>query len=624
MRPAPFVVAAAICLMLLAASGPALRAQRPLTDQDILGFLNQTVTWYRDVSSVLQSPGGSRDVLFADSLRRGATEALQLAFDFARAQAAIPVTSAPESTAPGGTRGRNLAQAAAAAAQRAQEAQAEIDQITRRMQAASGQSLLVLKAQRDEVTSELNFAVARRDALRNLVGFFSLPGEGGLSAKISDLERTVPEAVRPGKDAPAQPTAAARPEATHDFHPESAGIVGLTTEILSVSRTMSRLDQLARETDALRQVNQQLRAPLRKAMQEAIAQGEVAAKLADTANLATLAAQKEEFDALLARFKQVTGSSAPLSEQSSQIGQSRAVILEWRAALGEDYGGALRYLLLRAGMLAFAILLIFAFSEIWRRATVRYVRDLRRRRQVLLLRRVIVGCTVGLFVVLSFVTEFGSLATFAGFSAAGIAVAMQSVILSVVAYFFLVGRWGVRVGDRVTVSGVTGEVVDVGLFRLYLMELGGPGLALQPTGRIVVFPNAVFFQPSALFKQLPGIDYGWRATTLTIAATTDYAPVEQRLLAAVQSVCADYGETIERQHQQALSSMNLHTPPPRPESRVRLADTGLEITIRYPVEISRAGEIDDRITRAVIEEIEREPKLRQADGSAPKVATEAG
>jgi len=34
---------------------------------------------------------------------------------------------------------------------------------------------------------------------------------------------------------------------------------------------------------------------------------------------------------------------------------------------------------------------------------------------------------------------------------AGVAVALQSVILSVAAYFFLIGRYGVKVGDRVTI-----------------------------------------------------------------------------------------------------------------------------------------------------------------------------
>jgi len=232
------------------------------------------------------------------------------------------------------------------------------------------------------------------------------------------------------------------------------------------------------------------------------------------------------------------------------------------------------------------------------------------------LRRIVVACAVVLCVVLSFVTEFGSLATFAGFSAAGIAVAMQSVLLSVVAYFFLVGRWGVRVGDRVTVSGVTGDVAEIGLFRLYLMELGGPGFALQPTGRIVMFPNSVFFQPSAVFKQVPGIDYVWRAITVKVADTADYALVEKRLLATVESIYEEYRDVLERQHRHVQSALNLHTAVPRPESHLRFIDSGnLEITIRYPVEIRRAAEIDDRVTRDVIREVESDPKLMLTSGS---------
>jgi len=65
----------------------------------------------------------------------------------------------------------------------------------------------------------------------------------------------------------------------------------------------------------------------------------------------------------------------------------------------------------------------------------------------------------------------------------------------------------VRVGDRVTLAGVTGRVVEIGLARIYMMELAGP--QLRSSGRMVVLSNAVLFQPTALFKQLPGSDFYW-------------------------------------------------------------------------------------------------------------------
>jgi len=81
----------------------------------------------------------------------------------------------------------------------------------------------------------------------------------------------------------------------------------------------------------------------------------------------------------------------------------------------------------------------------------------------------------------------------------------------------------------------------------------------------------------------------------------------------VEHIYGEYREVVERQHQAVQTSLNLHTAAPRPESRVRLVDSGLEITIRYPVEIRRAAEIDDRITREVIEQAAKDPTFAVAN-----------
>src|SRR5256885_10067247 len=146
------------------------------------------------------------------------------------------------------------------------------------------------------------------------------------------------------------------------------------------------------------------------------------------------------------------------------------------------------------------------FRSLWRRATLRYVRDPRRRRVSLLVRRIVVTAAVTIAIVFSLVSEIGSLATFAGFITAGLAVALQNVILSVAAYFFLIGRYGVRVGERVQIGNVIGDVLEIGLVRLHVMETGADGL---PTGRVVVFSNSVVFSGPNLFKPLPGTNFAW-------------------------------------------------------------------------------------------------------------------
>ena len=114
-------------------------------------------------------------------------------------------------------------------------------------------------------------------------------------------------------------------------------------------------------------------------------------------------------------------------------------------------------------------------GELWRRAVFRYVQEPRRRYQLLLVRKIVLWALVVAIVGFTFATELGSLATFAGLITAGLAVAMQSVLVSIVGYFFLIGKYGIRVGDRVQIGSVTGEVIDLGLVRLHLMELSGQG-----------------------------------------------------------------------------------------------------------------------------------------------------
>ena len=167
----------------------------------------------------------------------------------------------------------------------------------------------------------------------------------------------------------------------------------------------------------------------------------------------------------------------------------------------------------------------------------------------MLLRRIVTDILLAIVLALGFVSEFGSLATFAGFLTAGIAVALQTIILSVAAYFFLIGRHGVRVGDRITVSGVTGDVIDVGLVRLYLMELGGAGADLHPTGRVVVVSNSVLFQGAPFFKQIPGTAYAWHEVAVKLEPGGDYTMAESKLLEAVNSVYAQYRVIIEQQSQ---------------------------------------------------------------------------
>src|SRR4029077_7628706 len=170
--------------------------------------------------------------------------------------------------------------------------------------------------------------------------------------------------------------------------------------------------------------------------------------------------------------------------------------------------------------------------------------------QFLLIRKIVMWFSIAMVVAFAFASQLGSVATFAGLITAGVAVALQNVILSVAGYFFLIGKFGIRVGDRVQISGVTGEVVEVGLVRQQLMELSGTGSEI-PTGRVAAFSNSIVFQPTTgLFKQIPGTSFVWHEMTVTLPAGGDYGAMEKRLLKAIEAIFSEYHDDMERQRLQ--------------------------------------------------------------------------
>jgi len=91
-------------------------------------------------------------------------------------------------------------------------------------------------------------------------------------------------------------------------------------------------------------------------------------------------------------------------------------------------------------------------------------------------------------------------------------------------------------------------------------------------------------------------------------------------MGAVNSVFADYKEAMEQQRlhmERSLAMMSVKSF--EPQSRLRLTQTGLEVVIRYPLDLEKASEVDDRITRSLLDAIDREPKLKLVGTATPNL-----
>src|SRR5882672_3495108 len=589
-----------------------------LTGEQVVQILDQTVDWYRTLGTQQQNATQPSDLLILFANRQTADKVVALAFEIARANAEL--LSSEASSGQGGadasspqslTRQQNQLDA------QHQSIQQEID-AGRKKLASSGKDKQDMEAKLPELQGELAMVNARKNLLDTMTEFVNTSdpkaaGANALKAQIDAIAATIPSsgvnasAAPSGTGSSSATSSSAAPATGNDSSraaPARYGIWDLATEALRQRNKIEAIDLIGRRTAALAETFEKISAQPLKQLKTYAAQSDALAAQADNAGSGVLKDLRNEFDTLAWLFKQTSEILIPLTKEQVLLQQYQHNLGNWRDTAERQYHDALTALAIRSAIVAGILAIVFVLAEVWRRAVLRYAHEPRRRYQLLLVRTIVLWTIVIAVVGLSFVSEISTFATFAGLITAGLAVAMQSVLVSVVGYFFLIGKYGIRVGDRIQIGTVVGEVIDLGLVRMHLMELNQQG-PLGPTGRVVAFANLIVFQASGgLFKQIPGVNLSWHETTLTLPTVKDYAALKDRLLAAISAVSSNYTEEIVRQTKEIeRTTASSSVSDAAPQVQMRLADGKMQALIRYPVHLQHAAEIDERVAQAVLKVI---------------------
>jgi hypothetical protein len=500
------LVAAMLVLGAAPTSTPVPAGDR-IAPGDVLTALNQTLDWYRQARIVMRSvssAGGG--ILFSRDDEQIALRLLARAFDTARAQATLIAADASRTPDPTGTRPVN-ARARLEAEMRRHEA--DVAQLQQQLRTTPARARPPLEGKLTAARRRLELDRARLEVMAKLqAGGASLAGddpEGDLTRQIETLHDAVPELSASNGRTPEPSIASVE---------TSSGAWSAVRRLLALQRSRQSLDDLEGATSALtRNVDDALKTA-RSALPSTVARlreltrdpdDPAPAAGAATAGPAPPAADVErEFQALLQRGKLLAGVLIPLHDESALAHRFADDLRGWRRTLDRQSLQLLQEIAIDLLGVLVAIAVILIAAALWRVAVTRYVGDGYRRRLLMTARNVLVMTAIVLVVIFHFTTELTALVTALGFAAAGIAFALQNVILALAGYFSMVAPNGIRVGDRVSLQGpfgyVHGEVLDIGFVRIRLRELGGD--PPQPTGRLVVFSNSVVFTGS-FFKETP-------------------------------------------------------------------------------------------------------------------------
>lgn len=195
---------------------------------------------------------------------------------------------------------------------------------------------------------------------------------------------------------------------------------------------------------------------------------------------------------------------------------------------------------------------------------------------------------------------------------AGIAVGLQDVLRSVVGWVYLSSRSGVEIGSRIEVDGLVGDVIDIGVLKTTMSEVGGQLVhGRQSTGRLVTIPNQRMISSSILISPSTS-PFIWNEIRLEVTYTSDWRRVEEILKEVGVEMHAHVAEDVQRSFQALERRYAFRSGASTPIVYVSLGPSGVELTLRFMVHVRRQRDSLDHASRLLLEALGQEQNVRMA------------
>lgn len=237
------------------------------------------------------------------------------------------------------------------------------------------------------------------------------------------------------------------------------------------------------------------------------------------------------------------------------------------------------------------------------RTLLRYVRDTDTRYRV---RKIVsfLGYLAGfLYLTVVFRNQLGGLTVAFGVAGAGIAFALQEVIASVAGWVAVALGNFYRVGDRIQLGGIRGDVIDIGVLRTTLMECGNWVNGDLYNGRIVRVANSFVFK-EPVFNYSADFPFLWDEITLPVKYGSDHRAARELLRQCVTDVVGDYAAFASESWKKMVLKYRIEDATLEPMITLVATDNWIEFTARYVVDYKRRRSTRDAIYTRILDAVE--------------------
>ena len=175
---------------------------------------------------------------------------------------------------------------------------------------------------------------------------------------------------------------------------------------------------------------------------------------------------------------------------------------------------------------------------------------------------------------------FQAVSTYLGLLSAGLAIALQTPLVNLAGWAFILWRKPLNVGDRIQLGDHRGDVIDQRIFMFSLIEIGNWVDSDQSTGRVIHIPNGKIFT-DVLANYSQGFQYIWNEIPVLVTFESDWRKAKQLLDDIAQKRGASLTESAASKIREAAKKFMIFYTKLTPVVYTTVKDCGVMLTIRY-------------------------------------------
>ena len=187
-----------------------------------------------------------------------------------------------------------------------------------------------------------------------------------------------------------------------------------------------------------------------------------------------------------------------------------------------------------------------------------------------------------------------------GIAGAGIAFALQEVIASVAGWIALSFGQFYAVGDRVQLGGIKGDVIDIGVLRTTLMEIGEWVKGDQYNRRIIRVANSFVFK-EPVYNYSADFSFVWDEITVPIKYGSDHTLARKIIQDAAQKVVSEYVAFAHQTWQNIMRKYTIEDASVEPIVTLVANDNWMEFTLRYVVDFKKRRSTKDLLFTCILD-----------------------